>query len=359
MFKDFLANVGMLVSFISICYQLFQSVGVNSKSPIRYRILSGGILGLLGVSLMLFTINLPNNVVIDFRNLAVILSAFNGGWISATVSILIVSTYRIMINGINHSSIAAILTLIIVGSMSCFISHAKIKNPLKWLFSTAISVVFSCIVFLVLIENIALRNEIILYYSTSFSALAFLLYHYIVYLDTLTASFRRYKQESKKDFLTGLNNVRQFDNLYNEIIAKIATRQEMVSLLFIDIDLFKKVNDTYGHKEGDLVLKNLGDLLKRMCRSIDVISRNGGEEFSVILVDCPCSQAVEIAERIRKAIEAAPIELSNGSKIKITVSIGVSCYPDPVKDLEMLIERADEALYEAKRTGRNKVILYK
>jgi len=359
MLKDLLANVGMLVSFISIYFQLFRNVGVNSKSPIKYRILSGGIMGLLGVTLILFRVELPNNVVFDFRNLAVILAAFNGGWVSTIISILIISAFRIMINGLNNSSIAAILILIILGFVTCIMERSKIINHLKWFFSVVVSVILSCIAFILLIKDIALRNQIIWFYFIASSAIAFLLYYYILYAETLIDSYRRYKQASKKDFLTGLNNVRQFDNLYNEVIENAISRQEMVSLLFIDIDFFKKVNDSYGHKEGDLVLKSLGALLKRMCRSEDIVSRNGGEEFSVILTNCPPTRAVEIAERIRKTVEATIIELSNNLKINITVSIGVSSYPDPVNDIEMLIEKADEALYEAKRTGRNKVVLYK
>ncbi|HYE11749.1 MAG TPA: diguanylate cyclase [Patescibacteria group bacterium] len=359
MLKDFLANAGMLVSFISIYYQLFRSSAVNSKSPINFRVLSGVIMGLLGSTLMLFSVHLPNNVVIDFRNLAIILSTFNGGWISATISLLLISAFRVMINGFNSSSITAIFVLIIIALISTLITNLKINNRLKWLLSVSISILVTCLAFIILIKDTRLRTEIMWSYSIALSIISFLLYYYILYLEALTESFRRYKQESKRDFLTGLNNVRQFDNLYNEVIENAISRQEMVSLLFIDIDFFKKVNDTYGHKEGDLVLKKLGEILINTCRSMDIVSRNGGEEFSVILIDSPPNRAFEIAERIRRTVENVQIELTDNSYINITVSIGISSYPNPVSNYDMLIEKADEALYEAKRTGRNKVVLYK
>lgn len=355
---DFLANAGMLVSFISICYQLFRNKGINPTSSIKYRVFLGALMGLLGITLMLFSIHLPNNVVIDLRNLAIILSAFNGGWISAATSFFIIAAFRLMINGINASSIAAITVLALIVVISSIVAKSNLKNSLKWLLSVSISIALSCMAFTVIIHNVVLRDTIILYYSAAISFTAILLYYYIAYSETISTTYRRYKHESKKDFLTGLNNVRQFDNLYNEVTASVTAKQAGVALLYIDIDFFKRVNDTYGHKDGDLVLKKVGEILSAICRNEDIISRNGGEEFSVILTDCPISCAMDIAERIRKAVETASIVLSNQKVINITVSIGVSCYPSPTGNLDELIENADEALYEAKKTGRNKITLY-
>lgn len=177
-------------------------------------------------------------------------------------------------------------------------------------------------------------------------------------MELLTRSYRWYKQESNIDFLTGLNNVRQFNKLYNMLINNEKNSYRIFSLLYIDVDFFKNVNDTYGHENGDIVLRKLSEILKKTCRSIDIISRNGGEEFSVILLDCPYERALEIAERIRKNVENTPIELSNKTKINITISIGVASYPNPISNLDMLRESADKALYEAKKTGRNKVVSF-
>jgi diguanylate cyclase len=357
--KDFLANAAILIAFVSICYQIFRDRGLNPSLPKNHRILSGVVLGFLGVSLMIYGIHLPYNIIIDLRNLAVILSAISGGWLSAAITTVIICIFRILLYGVNTTSITAIILLLIIAFISCIIAASKIKYQHKWLFSVGISELATCIALGMLIKDINLRKTIIMLYFFATSIMALLFYYYVVYIEDLTESFRRYKLEAKRDFLTGLNNVRQFNNLYRDIIDNAIARHEMVSLLFIDIDFFKKINDSYGHQAGDLVLKKLGEILIKTCRSIDIVSRNGGEEFSVILIDCPPSIAIEIAERIRNAVEAASIELTDTDKINVTVSIGISSYPNPINNYEHLIEKADEALYEAKETGRNKVVLYK
>lgn len=185
-----------------------------------------------------------------------------------------------------------------------------------------------------------------------------LVYNYVNYLGYLTHLYRKFKDESSKDFLTGLNSVRKFDIFFNTLADAAQSKNEKLSLLYIDIDFFKKVNDNYGHSNGDIVLRELGSILIKNCRSFDFVSRNGGEEFTVLLLDCEAKQALEIAERIRKTIEMHTFILLDGKKINITISIGVSSYPDTITDSHNLIYEADMALYAAKRSGRNKVVLF-
>ena len=182
-------------------------------------------------------------------------------------------------------------------------------------------------------------------------------YKYTAYLSELTSLYKQLKEGYSKDFLTGLNNVRCFDTIFNKILVDVKEKNERLSILFIDIDFFKKVNDTYGHKNGDIILKQLGGVLIDTCRSFDIVSRNGGEEFSVLLLDCSPDHAVEIAEKLRSTIENYKFILNDSTKINITVSIGVATYPDTTSDLDKLFEDADSALYTAKRNGRNKVVL--
>lgn len=125
----------------------------------------------------------------------------------------------------------------------------------------------------------------------------------------------------------------------------------------IDIDFFKKVNDTYGHAAGDAVLKQLGEVLLRACRGVDFVARVGGEEFAIILPDCDGSQAVEIGERVRRGVEMHSFILPDEKMINITVSIGACCYPDSVEEIDEVKKRADDALYRAKHEGRNRVCL--
>ncbi len=149
--------------------------------------------------------------------------------------------------------------------------------------------------------------------------------------------------------------MREFDRLLNEYSAAAAEKNEDLSLLMIDIDFFKKVNDTYGHSSGDMVLKQFSDILVCSCRSIDIISRKGGEEFAIILSGCNYENAIETAERIRKNVEEYIFVVEKNKKISITVSIGVSSYPGRTNDLNDLLHEADNALYFAKHNGRNRV----
>jgi diguanylate cyclase len=169
---------------------------------------------------------------------------------------------------------------------------------------------------------------------------------------------RKLKNEATVDFLTGLNNVRQFKKDFYNFAQQTIRKGENLSLLYLDIDYFKNVNDTYGHSSGDIVLRNLAIILRNTCRSFDIISRNGGEEFSVLLLDCSASHAFRIAERIRKNVDANKFYVTDKSIINVTISIGVTTYPDITNNINNMIKNADAALYEAKRTGRNKVCMY-
>ena len=158
------------------------------------------------------------------------------------------------------------------------------------------------------------------------------------------------------DGLTGLYNHRYFqDSLQNEI--KLARREPMeFSLMLLDIDHFKRFNDTYGHQAGDEVLKHLARLLKEHAREIDTVARYGGEEFVLILRQCELKMAGKTAERIRKACEKQRIKIGEDI-MNITISVGVASYPVHAAEGARLIAIADESLYKAKREGRNRVEL--
>ena len=128
--------------------------------------------------------------------------------------------------------------------------------------------------------------------------------------------------------------------------------KEELSLLMLDIDHFKKVNDQYGHLAGDDVLEELARLIRQNIRDVDAVGRYGGEEFIIILPKTDLSSALNVAERIRKAIEMAGIKDSEGNVFSITVSQGLSSH-EPGEDKHSLISRGDDALYVAKENGRN------
>ncbi|GAB4252184.1 MAG: hypothetical protein Kow00109_27800 [Acidobacteriota bacterium] len=158
------------------------------------------------------------------------------------------------------------------------------------------------------------------------------------------------------DPLTGVPNRRSFD-LHLEGELKRARRYgEHVSVAVLDLDHFKNINDTFGHTFGDLVLREVAQQCRRLCRETDLFARYGGEEFALVLPHTPKERGVALLERIRKTIEEMTVEDPTlGYSAKVTLSVGVACFPEDGEDPETLVAEADEALYRAKAGGRNRV----
>lgn len=166
------------------------------------------------------------------------------------------------------------------------------------------------------------------------------------------------RQLATIDGLTGLYNHRAFQEKIETEIERARRFGSKVSLLMMDIDYFKRLNDTYGHSIGDEVLRRMGCKIVENIRNIDFAARYGGEEFAVVLPETNLEGARITAERIREAIK--DYRITHGENlISVTVSIGVSTYPDNATSRMDLIEKADAALYEAKRSGRDRVCSYK
>ena len=180
---------------------------------------------------------------------------------------------------------------------------------------------------------------------------------YTDYIIEIINIYQKLKKEATKDYLTGLNNVRQFNESFKKISSLTIRKGDKLSILLIDVDYFKNINDTYGHDAGDTILKELAKIFIDTCRDYDVISRMGGEEFSVLLLNCPKIKASKIAEKIRKKAENTDFYISDNKAIKITISIGISSYPELTNKIDNLIKDADTALYEAKNSGRNRVLI--
>ncbi|MFC1733436.1 GGDEF domain-containing protein, partial [candidate division KSB1 bacterium] len=159
------------------------------------------------------------------------------------------------------------------------------------------------------------------------------------------------------DGLTQLYNYRSFSIRLSEEIERSLRYKLKFSLLMLDLDHFKNVNDTYGHLAGDLVLKKVAEEIKLSTRAIDFIARYGGEEFAVILIESDIEDALVIAGRIRKNIESLKMTY-NDEIVSITISIGGVEFRGSPRIPQELIERADKALYKAKMNGRNRIETY-
>ncbi|MEY4267728.1 MAG: hypothetical protein RIS90_2263 [Pseudomonadota bacterium] len=163
---------------------------------------------------------------------------------------------------------------------------------------------------------------------------------------------------SLKDPLTGLANRRHFREVLNREIDVVARSGEPALLLMLDIDHFKKINDTYGHPAGDQVLQAIAQCLGNCVRPMDTVARYGGEEFAVILPSCQVAYGRVVADRIRESIEALSVQLSNQLELQVTVSIGGAFAPEWIRStIALWTDRADSQLYRAKAEGRNRVCI--
>ena len=209
-------------------------------------------------------------------------------------------------------------------------------------------------------ENIYILTSVIFFFSSIL----------ILFLGSLTLQTAselnqvfNLRRDNIIDPLIGIYNRRHFDAQLSKEIKRAKRYQLPVSMLLLDIDYFKKINDTFGHYVGDLVLKNLGQLLLNNVRETDIVARYGGEEIVIIAPHTTISSAIVLAERLRQVIEKSIIvsanEYKNEQIITITVSIGVGALNQKITDAKTLIQKTDQALYKAKQEGRNRVAIFK
>ena len=163
------------------------------------------------------------------------------------------------------------------------------------------------------------------------------------------------RRQAHVDYLTGIYNRRHFMERAEQELSRAHRYAKPLSMLMLDIDHFKQINDRHGHKVGDTVLKAVADLSQATFRDVDIVGRLGGEEFAALLPETDQPAALEAAERLRATIANARIPLPGAPPVSFSVSIGVSSMDSPEDNIDALLQRADKALYKAKDSGRNRV----
>ena len=159
------------------------------------------------------------------------------------------------------------------------------------------------------------------------------------------------------DALTGLHNRRYLESHLRTLIGRSLVSGKPLSVLALDIDHFKLVNDTYGHEAGDRVLKQLANRMRAYVRDADLACRSGGEEFVIVMPEAEAAVADGVSERLRAAVAGVPFAIDDeGRSISVTISAGLAELRHPQDDLPSLLRRADAALYRAKDDGRNRII---
>lgn len=358
MISELFLNSCILITFLSISHIFIKKKDIKLKLSMPLKVLMGAIAGLLGILLMNYSFRVDNATIADLRSIPIMIAAIYGGFFSSVLASVIIAAYRIFHFGVCFTSMSSVVVILLRGFGFGIISLLKVKRKRKWVYCIIYSIILSLGAILIVTDRSAAMLKTFIIFNMSLSIISFFTYSYIEYIIESVKLYRRYRNESIVDFLTGLNNTRQFNNVFNNIAQRAVEKGEYLSLLFIDIDFFKNVNDTYGHGAGDSALKKVAEILRNTCRDYDIVSRNGGEEFTVILLDCTSARAVEIAEKIRKNVEESKFYISKDIEVSITISIGISTYPNLTGNINELLEDADNALYQAKSKGRNKVVLF-
>lgn len=178
------------------------------------------------------------------------------------------------------------------------------------------------------------------------------------YSDRLRTNLRNGLKLAVTDPLTGIYNRRYASQHMNRVMERARDTDGVFAVMMIDLDKFKSINDRHGHDAGDAVLREFSRRLQENIRGVDLVARFGGEEFFVAMPDVDQRAAAHAAERIRRAVEGAPVALPGGGEVKVTVSIGVAIATASDLDAEAIIKRADTALYSSKEAGRNRVSFF-
>ncbi|MDA1885792.1 GGDEF domain-containing protein [Bacillus cereus group sp. BY105LC] len=347
MLRDLFVNTTIILSFIFIGGQLLRDKPLKEEFSFWQKCVVGIFTGILSVLLMYFGVHI-GDIMLDLRYLAVILAIIIGGPIASSITVTIILITRLFLTDYSLASELACYTIVLIGVGIIFIWRMKASIFIRWIWFN----VYSLSILIVPLSMLFKDMSIVALYLVCSSVAAYITFISANYVLQSNELFQKMKQYATIDALTGLGNVRQFDLEMNHHISNKRTKNDSLCLLFIDIDHFKSVNDTYGHPAGDEVLKQIGSILREVSPFPNLSFRKGGEEFALLIPKKGLAYGMHTGEKIRTAVEKHSFQLLNGTKIKITVSVGVSVYE---QSPEQFIQAADDALYYSKRNGRNQV----
>ncbi|WP_256873721.1 diguanylate cyclase [Paenibacillus kribbensis] len=357
MLKELINNFALLTSFLFFGNLLSRKYErYLEKHKYIHRVMNGLMLGLFGILLMMTGLWINGHFVVDLRQLAIIISVYMGGTISGLLTALIISLYRIYITGgWTDVSLTATVNCFMTLGISLIFLRGKSLTLRKWMSAVLGAAVVSLLSAFFVVNPP--DNETIIIVITVRLLGGLFTYFMMSHIKKTERAIHLLEEAANRDHLTGLYSPRAFDALFEEVFHTSKATKQPFGLVMLDIDHFKKINDTYGHLNGDTVLSQLGILLNREFTIRAYPSRKGGEEFAILIGDCDSQKAASLAEKIRKAVEHGPFQLNDGTIVPLTVSVGAGSFPAITAD--KLLEKVDDALYEAKRSGRNRVELAK
>jgi len=345
------------MTFTYVINYIMSHSAILPRSAFVRQWLAGICGGLLGILLMIYSVKLDETLILDLRSLPLILIAFIFGPLPALIASVLIGIGRVVFFDLNTASLSAGVNAVLIALVCGWFSSLRLKPYTKLIWMTLYTLLQTSALIYWLMPDPGVMFWANMMPAFWFSSClgVFVFYNFYYHLRSTNDALRKLRTMVTRDFLTGTGNARHFDAQALVMFKQANRNTRPLSLLIIDIDFFKQVNDTYGHIAGDAVLKQLVTLLEMHARPEDTVSRNGGEEFSLLLADLDIDAAIVIAEQIRSEVAAYPFELPDGTTMRLTISIGVSCFPSHAKNLDELVQRADEALYRAKDQGRNRV----
>ncbi|MGL4338438.1 MAG: GGDEF domain-containing protein [Turicibacter sp.] len=354
MVRELISSIAILISAILLINISFLGKILPEEARLRESILIGFAFGITTLICNGLGITQVFVITVAMISLLIMLSCFTGGSIAGIITTVMYISFLIFKFGVGGHYITTIyMGLFFVLGSSILVIY--MGGPKKEIWVKLVKIVLMIVItgFLVLDTF-----EHMMPFALLFMALGYLIYILISYIEQIHSVYAQHILQANHDFLTGLSNVRSLDKNLAPLIFQARQNNTPLSALMLDIDYFKKINDTHGHEAGDIVLQELGSMLRFCCRTNDLIIRKGGEEFCIILPHCDEETAIKIAERIRKEVKFYPFKLPSGKQIHATISIGVATLNERVEQPNDLINYADKALYEAKKLGRNRVVTY-
>lgn len=317
------------------------------------KILIGMASGCLGILLIHQGFLYDESIRIDFRVFSLVLLGFYRLKYSLFISATVISIYRFTF-GIDFQSIMACFGIFVIAIGMLFIYRFSRWKERPILFGLQLNGWAIFIVAMTIYTNSYFSSTALPVIGTvSLISSFFGVLITIISLDLrlVDRKIDEYRHSAETDHLTGLSNRRQWEIE----LLRISREQTRYNVLFLDIDHFKSINDTYGHSNGDEVLKQFSELLIEQTREQDIKARIGGEEFAILIPYLSRDEIVNVSERIRQSITDASFVLLDQKEIRISASIGIA--NGNSKDIRTLVEQADQNLYQAKERGRNRCYL--
>lgn len=349
--NSFFIDLCILFTLFTISFLTFRNrPRLTPKSPLKARLFLGMQSGVIALLLLGNALHLEG-ILIDLRTIPISLAILFGGWVSGVVaaSLFLIGRFFMITNGEYVGFYLAIITMIalVVPTSLLRLKLDNTRNTLL-IFTTVGAIVFGSALYYAL--PLDLFYPIMFVYLVMIYIGAAASYRLLHELRRHFENVQHQQQLARTDALTGIANRRRL----NEAMANLTVEAEEYALILVDIDHFKRVNDTYGHDVGDDVLRELGMLLVDESREDHLVGRFGGEEFLIIMPNAQKDDVSRLAESIREKVSTFPFETSAGT-LHITVSLG-ACHSNDI-EVDSVLKHADEALYHAKESGRNRFIL--